>query len=235
MKKLRKFSLSPSTLNIYVNCPRCFWFHMVKGAEFKRPEGPTSTLPRGMDNLIKIYFDTYRAKCALPPEIEAEVTGQLIEESLIHRWRNWKTGLQFIDSDGSRLFGALDECLVCDGMYIPVDYKTRGYDLKEDSTSYYILQMSSYNFLLARNGYAVSEHAYLVFYIPSKVSDEGLVHFKIEVKKVETFPLDKVHRTFRQAVELLSLNEPPPKNNGCKFCNWAQKVAHSQESQLHLF
>jgi len=197
---------------------------MVKGEGFRRPESPTSTLPRGMDNLIKRYFDSYRRRNLLPPEISSIIKGRLVEEDAISKWRNWRTGLTFVDNDGSKLLGALDECVVVDGVYIPIDYKTRGYDLKEDSTSYYTFQMSCYNFLLNKNGYKVSDSAYLVFYIPLEFQDEGVVHFNIEVKRVKTFPLEKVYSVFRNALSILSQKNPPEAGKSCKFCSWAFRV-----------
>lgn len=231
---MRKFSLSPHTLNLYSDCPRCFWFHMIKGASFKRPSPPTSTLPSGMDNLIKKYFDHYRKKNSLPPEMAKITRGQLVEENLIKKWRWWKTGLEFIDKDGSRLSGALDECLITNDIYVPVDYKTRGFDLKEDSTSYYILQMSCYSFLLAKNKYKTSDYAYLVFYIPKEVEAQGVVNFNVIPIEIKTYPHDKVYKIFREAIELLSLKNPPPKDKDCKFCDWAQRVQAPDQGQKQL-
>jgi len=232
---VKEFFLSPYTLTIFLDCPRCFWFHVIKGQDYRRPEVPTSTLPRGMDSLIKKYFDQYRKNNLLPPEISGVVKGKLVDKEVIEKWRYWKTGLAFIDSDGSKLFGVLDECLVSNGVYTPVDYKTRGFSLKEDSTSYYTLQMSCYCFLLRKNGYRISNYAYLVFYIPQEFQDKGVVQFNIEVKRVETLPLEKVYSIFRDALDVLALNEPPPPDRECKFCSWALRVTKGGQTQLRLF
>lgn len=210
---------------------------MIKGTHFKRPSPPTSTLPSGMDNLIKHYFDHYRANKTLPPELIGKMQGELVEADLIKKWRFWKTGLEFVDKDGNRLFGALDECLMTDGAHVPVDYKTRGFDLKEDSTSYYVLQMSCYNFLLSKNKYKTFDYAYLVFYIPKEVKEEGGVDFKVEVKKIKTLAEDKVYGVFRGAIDVLALQSPPQKAKECKFCDWAFHVAQmgGSHNQLKLF
>jgi hypothetical protein len=231
----RKFFISPSTLNIFLDCPRCFWFHVVKGEGFRRPEQPSSTLPRKMDDLIKDYFDGYRKQNLLPPEVSGLLKGALVKQGLLDKWRSWKTGLRFVDSDGNELFGALDECLITDNVYIPVDYKTRGFELKEDSTSYYILQMSCYNFLLGKNSYPVSSYAYLLYYILADLGKAGLAKFKIELRRVETFPLDKVYRIFRDAIDVLSAAAPPQPHKECSFCNWAQRVTNLDKEQLKLF
>lgn len=232
---MRQFYISPHTLSLFNDCPRCFWFHMIKGDTFKRPEGPTSTLPRGMDGLIKRYFDEYREQKKLPPEIANVVKGELVDKETVTKWRYWKTGLQFLDADGQRLGGALDDCLVDSGLFIPIDYKTRGYDLKDNSTSYYVLQLSCYNFLLYKNGYNTTDYAYLVFYIPNEIKMKGLVQFNVEIKMVHTLSLAELYKTFRNALGILSLNDPPLSANECKFCNWAVRVCNHQHQQLKLF
>ncbi len=77
------FYLSPSKLNLFLECPKCFWLHMRKG--IKRPEQPSSTLPRGMDGLIKVYFDKYRKLDKLPPEIEGKVRERLLPDQAFCR------------------------------------------------------------------------------------------------------------------------------------------------------
>ncbi|MBU0694331.1 MAG: PD-(D/E)XK nuclease family protein [Candidatus Omnitrophica bacterium] len=231
---MKKFFLSSYTLGLFRECPRCFWFHMVRGYNFKRPQPPTSTLPSGMDNLIKKYFDRYRKENLLPPEISNTLKGRLVEEEIIQKWRNWKTGLEFVDNDGSKFIGALDDCLVFEEAYIPLDYKTRGHELKENSHTYYILQMSCYNFLLAKNGYKVSNLAYLIFYIPTGLESNGLVRFDVKIKKVETFSLEKTYGIFSDALSVLASGEPPSQSESCKFCDWAEKTCQKQ-TQLKLF
>lgn len=66
---MRHFGLSPSTLGLYKNCPRCFWLHINKG--HKRPNGIFPSLPGGMDLVIKKYFDKYGD--SLPLEIVGKV------------------------------------------------------------------------------------------------------------------------------------------------------------------
>ncbi|ODS30309.1 MAG: hypothetical protein SCARUB_04585 [Candidatus Scalindua rubra] len=85
--------LSPTTgLNLFRNCPRCFWLHYNK--QVRRPRGIFPSLPGGMDLVIKKYFDRYRGK--LPPEIEGKVEGCLMPGvELMNKWRNWRTGLEY--------------------------------------------------------------------------------------------------------------------------------------------
>lgn len=62
------FKLSPSSLNLFKECPRCFWLAQHK--VWKRPEGIFPSLPSGMDGVLKIHFDNFMARGVLPPEIQ---------------------------------------------------------------------------------------------------------------------------------------------------------------------
>jgi len=86
----------------------------------------------------------------------------------------------------AQLFGALDECFVDGNYYIPIDYKTRGYDLKEDSLSYYQTQFDCYTFLLEAEGYKHLSFGCLIYYIPTAVEENGKVQFKVKTHKLET-------------------------------------------------
>lgn len=214
----KPLQLSPSKLNLFLECPLCFWLSEVKGIH--RPEGIQSTLPRGMDILIKKYFDKYRAKNELPPELSGKVEGKpLTDLALLRKWRYWKTGLRYEDKTlNATLYGALDECFVKENCYIPVDYKTRGFDLKEDPAKYYQTQLDCYTFLLEINGFKHLSFGYLIFYIPKEIKKEGVVRFTIEPKKIKTNPKAGLE-VFKKAVKLL--RGPQPKSHSeCQFCAW---------------
>jgi len=161
-----KFRISPTTgLNLFKECPRCFWLHYNE--KVHRPRGIFPSLPGGMDLVIKDYFDKYRGE--MVPELEGQVEGQLMPNlDLLNKWRNWRMGLEYYDKERDAvLFGALDDCLVYKDQYIPLDYKTRGFPVKEgDSEKYYQTQLDTYSLLISENGYNVRDFAYLVYYYP---------------------------------------------------------------------
>jgi len=218
MKEIR---LSPSTLNLFSECPRCFWLHINE--RIYRPRGIFPSLPGGMDGVIKIYFDKYRKIDKLPPEIEGEVRGKLIKDlNLLNRWRNWRTGLEYKDEAlGATLFGALDDCLQENDKYMPLDYKTRGYPPREgDSEKYYGNQINSYALMLEANGYPVSDVGYLVYYFPKEVAENGKVLFNIKVVELKVDP-NKAKKVLTDAIKLLS-GPIPPHNSECEHCLWGR-------------
>ncbi len=214
--------LSPSTLGLFKECPRCFWLHIREN--HKRPQGPFSSLPSGMDSLIKSYFDKYRG--SLPPELMGKVRGQLFGDlKTLEKWRSWRNGLAIKDEKAKvELIGALDDCLVeeVDGelIFMPLDYKTRGFDLKDDSQDYYQHQLDLYTLMLERNGYKTAGIAYLIYYIPKKLKAGNLVEFEIVAHQMTT-NINNARLLIKQALDIL--NGPlPPHQADCDFCRWQQ-------------
>ncbi|MGB9612608.1 MAG: PD-(D/E)XK nuclease family protein [Candidatus Margulisiibacteriota bacterium] len=217
---MEKIRLSPTSgLALFLECPRCFWLRYNEGVH--RPEAVFPSLPGGMDRIIKSYFDSFRKIGKLPPELEEKVVGKLMpNQELLDEWRNWRKGLTYDDQPlGATLTGALDDCLVDENYYIPVDFKTRGSAPKEgDSEEYYQTQLDTYVFLLQKNGYQTKEFAYLVYYYPEGIVENHLIKFKVEVVRVET-DSQRCYRIFQDAVNCLK--GPIPKaHTDCNYCAW---------------
>lgn len=220
-----QIQLSPSSLNLFLECPRCFWLYKAKN--IRRPAGPFPSLPGGMDLLIKKHFDKYRALGKLPPEIEGKIEGQLLPDlKLIENWRDWRyTSLKYEDqSINAVLTGGLDDCLIQDDpsgsrAYIPIDFKTRGFARKEDTEKYFQNQMDCYTLLLEGRGFKHLSFSYLIFYIPKEVKESGVVQFDVEPVKVKTNP-QGAKALFESAVKLLR-GPIPLSGSGCQFCSWS--------------
>mgnify|MGYP002354820650 CR=1 FL=1 len=219
MKKIIR--LSPSSLNLFFECSRCFWLQMNENIH--RPRGIFPSLPGGMDLVIKDYFDKYREKNELPPELQGKIEGNLFyDHKLLDKWRNWRTGLEYTDENlGVTLFGALDDCLQINDKCAPLDYKTRGSAPKDgDSEKYYGNQLDCYSLLLQENGYPVGEFGYLVYYYPEYVEENGTVVFNVKPIKLKIDP-NRAKKTLRDAIKLLT--EPiPPQHTECEYCIWGR-------------
>src|SRR3989344_61368 len=209
--------LSPTSgLNLYRDCPRCFW--LAYNEKVHRPRGIFPSLPGGIDLVVKDYFDKYRG--FLPPELEGKIEGQLMPDTaLMNRWRNWRTGLVYKDDNlNAELFGALDDCLVYDGKYVPLDYKTRASAPKEgDSEKYYQTQLDSYSLLLKASGYEPADFAYLIYYFPVQVLKKNMIKFEIKPVKVAT-DTERVKELFENAVNFLK--QPLPAHHSGSACEY---------------
>src|SRR3989344_5655280 len=203
------YKLSPSSLGLMKDCPRCFW--LEKNDRWKRPEGIFPTLPSGMDRVLKKHFDNFRDIGKLPPELVKllECKGMELfgrdegEKELLEKWRNYRKGMQIKDGEGNVLMGALDNLLVLGNKLVVLDYKTRGYALKEDTHHHYQLQLDAYNYLLRELGFETEDFGFLLFYVPDSVLETGEVVFETKLIKMKTDP-ENAKKVFNEAIKLLN-------------------------------
>jgi len=211
--------LSPNSLNLFLECPRCFWLHFNKG--IKRPRGIFPSLPGGMDGVLKVYFDEYRGTDKLPPIIEGRMEGKLLNplpKSLFYK----------DDKSQAVLWGKLDDALdFGDGKYAPLDHKTRGYPPKEEIFPAYQLQMDVYDLLMEENQLPTRHLAYLVYYYPTPGQLHDNFPFEVVIKPVSTNP-KQAKKVFGDAVKLLRSKMPDPAKT-CEHCAWAEIIKQVSE------
>lgn len=216
------YIFSPSSLSLLKDCPRCFWLQFNKS--IKHPETIFPSLPSGMDKILKEHFDRFMKKGELPPELQ-QLNGEVklfdIEE-LLKVWRSNFKGIQWTDKQGNVFRGAVDNILQKGKKLIVLDYKTRGFPLKEDTHEHYQDQLDIYNFLLRKNGYDTEDYAYLLFYHPVSVHESGAVDFHADLVKM-SISVKNAERIFKEALKVLEDVMPQPSEE-CGFCAWAQNV-----------
>ena len=212
-----EFKLSPSSLNLMKECPRCFW--LTKHKVWKRPTGIFPSLPSGMDKILKIHFNKFKDEDKLPPEIceneHCEGMKLFDNPEKMKVWQSNFKGVSWTDKEGNELHGAVDNILVKGKKLIVLDYKTRGYPLKEDTAEHYRLQQNIYNFLLRKNGYETEDYFFLLFYIPKEVTPTGEVIFDTELVKMDV-DVKMVETTWKKALKLLNGDCP---KDGCEWCD----------------
>ncbi|MEK6873480.1 MAG: PD-(D/E)XK nuclease family protein [Nanoarchaeota archaeon] len=209
------FKLSPSALNLMKECPRCFWLTQHK--VWKRPSGVFPSLPSGMDAILKTHFNKFMDKKQLPPELcnngDCKNIKLFDNHELLAIWRSNFKGLTYKDKQGNILKGAVDNILMKGKKLIVLDYKTRGFPLKEDTHEHYQNQLDIYNFLLRKNGYTTEDYAFLLFYVPKEVLPKGEIIFDTTLKKMK-IDVKNAEIIFNKAIKLLNSNCPT------KFCEW---------------
>ncbi len=217
----KNFRLSPSALNLMKECPRCFWLTQHK--VWKRPAGIFPSLPSGMDRILKNHFNKFRDADQLPPELcdNSECEGTNLfgenesEKELLKKWQNNRKGISWQDNKGNELHGAVDNLLVKDGKIIVLDYKTRGYPLKDETADHYQTQLDIYNFLFRKNGYKTEDFAFLLFYVPKEVLPTGEVVFYTSLIKMKV-NIKNAEKVWERAIKLLEGDCP---KETCEWCN----------------
>lgn len=222
----KPIQLSPNSLNLFLECPRCFWLQKKQG--IKRPQPFPYALNIAVDILLKQEFDSYRAKNEVHPLLIANnIPAKLFSnQKLLNQWRSNFTGIRYYDSKlDATLFGAVDDILEFeDGRLAPLDYKSTGAKVP---TVYdrFQLQMDSYTYLLEKNGFQTPKKGYLAFYVVDKGNGFGdRLPFKKELYEIKTDPSD-IYKLFKEAVALLKRNIPPSHSQDCELGRWSKQVA----------
>lgn len=209
----KRVTLSPSTLNIFRDCPRCFWLHI--NCNIKRPRGAFPSIASGLDGVIKEYFDSYRKEEILPPLMKGKLEGKLISQLPAKLFFN-------DNSKNALLMGMLDECLILpDNIYAPLDYKTRR-SFPEGTHPAYQLQMDVYTLLLKKNNYKTNSLAYLLYFVPGCGKLHEGIPFGVKVIEVKT-SIERALNVFHEALDLLKMPMPDSSEN-CEYCNWIKEL-----------
>ncbi len=214
-----EYKLSPSTINLYVECPRCFWLKVNKG--IKRPSGPFPSLPSGVDDKIKNYFDNHRVSGSLPePLKDFEKDLDFFRDGeFLSKARNWRQGPKWI-TDEFILRGGVDDLLRHHGDIVVLDYKTRGYepDGEVGAPSYYERQVNLYNLMLHKNGYSHADFGLLLYFYPEGFEDGSTLDLHTEVREIDV-DLQKAEELVREAVATLK-GPIPEHSEKCDYKNW---------------
>lgn len=211
--------VSPSAIGMLLECPRCLWLYANEN--IKRPFGIFPSLPGGMDELFKNYFDGFRKIGKLPPEIDGKVDGVLFDDmDKLKPWREINFGrggfyAQFPDLN-MQVRGAIDELLINDrGEYVVFDFKTRGYPTKEDTHKHYQHQLDMYSLLFEKNDLKSANYGYLLFFWPTKYKVGG-AQFDTKLIKMHVSPKNGM-KILQQVYEIV--NSPKPKvHEECEYC-----------------
>ena len=215
--------VSPSGIGMLLECHRCLW--LFYNENIKRPFGIFPSLPGGMDGVFKVYFDSYRAKGELPPEIQGKVEGTLFPDvKKLTGWREFNFGRGGIRAEFPEfdmvLAGAIDELLISpDGKYVPFDFKTRGYPLKDDTHEHYRHQIDLYALLFQKNGMEPADYGYLLLFWPQSY-EIGMANFNTQVVRMDVSP-SRGHGVLEKAYKIIT-GPMPPAHEKCEYCNYRE-------------
>ena len=210
--------LSRSKLELFIECPRCFWLDVNKGT--KRPPSFPYTINSSIDALLKQEFDACRAK-GTPHELMKKFAVDAIPYQCkeIDQWRHNFTGVQSHHKPtGLLVFGAVDDVWVNPTKeLIVVDYKSTGANEYHIYDSYR-RQMEIYQWLLKQNGYALSDRGYFLFAKVNKGNgfEGGRLSFDLTIEPLEG-DSSWVEAALLRAKETLQ-GSIPESAEDCKFC-----------------
>ncbi len=230
------FKLSRSKIDLFLQCPRCFYLDRRMGVA--RPPGFPFALNSAVDTLLKQEFDIYRQRKTKHPLIEKYGIDAIpIPHKDLDRWRHNFTGVQYLHKPTNLLiFGAIDDLWQnSKDEYIVVDYKATAKDeaitsLDKEWHVGYKRQMEIYQWLLRNNGYSVSNTGYFV-YCNGKTDKEafdGKLDFDVTIIPYEG-DASWVEGTIFDIKQCLEGEMIPAASPDCDYCAYVNSVK-SKES-----
>jgi hypothetical protein len=225
------FSLSRSRLELFINCPRCFYIDRRLGTD--RPPGFPFTINSAIDTLLKKEFDIHRAKGNEHPLIKQyAVDAKPVAHEMLGSWRNNFVGIRHHHKPTNLIiYGAIDDLWInSDGEYIVVDYKATAVndeivELNKDHHESYKRQMEIYQWLLRRNDFRVSNTGYFVYAngrTDSKAFD-GKLEFDVTLI-AHTGDDYWVETSVINAKKCLDGDTIPDASPQCDYCAYAEAV-----------
>lgn len=225
-KSKEPFKLSRSKIDLFLNCPRCFYLDRRLGVG--QPPGFPFNLNSAVDALLKKEFDIHRAGGTPHPLMKTYgIDAVPFPHDELDKWRENFHGVQFLhEATNFLLTGAVDDVWVNPaGELIVVDYKSTSkkeeVTLDADWQIGYKRQMEFYQWLLRRNGFKVADTGYFVYC--NGDTDKAAFDAKLEFDiKVIPYTGDDswVEQAVQDAHACLESDKIPASGADCDFCNY---------------
>lgn len=227
-----KWRLSRSKIDLFTECPRCFYLDNKLGVA--RPRPPAFTLNIAVDSLLKKEFDVHRVGQTKHPLLEKYGVDALpFAHKDLDVWRENFKGISFFHkATGMTISGAIDDVWINkNGELIIVDYKatSKDEDIVELSDTrweeQYKRQMEIYQWLFRQNGFKVSDTGYFVYVNGKKDREafDGKLEFDVTLisHKGKT---DWIEKQLQKIKECLDSDKIPEPSDYCEFCDYRKKV-----------
>lgn len=224
------FRISRSKVDLFVECPRCFYLNLRLGVA--RPSMPGFTLNIAVDYLLKKEFDTYRTEKRPHPLMEDHgIKAIPFQHNDLEKWRTNFKGVERRHTETRlTLFGAVDDIWVnSNNELIVVDYKATSkksaINLDEGWGPQYKRQLEFYQWLLRGNDLTVSDVGYFVY--ANGIKDRDALNNKLEfdIEVIAHEGSDAwIEDTIRALHTCLSAEAIPQTGNRCEYCPYREKA-----------
>lgn len=227
----KPFKLSRSKIDLFLDCPRCFYLDRRFG--LGRPPGFPFTLNSAVDTLLKQEFDIYRTNGNPHPLIKQYgIDAKPVSHTNLDKWRHNFTGVQCSYKPTNFIItGAIDDLWQnSKSEYIVVDYKATATNgkittLNKRHHEGYKRQMEIYQWLLRQNGLCVSDTGYFVYCNgqKDKAAFDGKLDFEVTLIAY-TGNDGWVEAAIKDAHACLCSDGPHPASEDCDYCSYLSAV-----------
>ena len=231
----KAFRLSRSKIDLFLNCPRCFYLDRKLGVA--QPPGYPFSLNSAVDTLLKKEFDIHRAKGTRHPFMEERGIEALpYAHEKLDEWRDSLRRGITAPLEGTNLLitGGVDDVWRHEnGDLHIVDYKATSKDgevsLDAPWQIGYKRQMEIYQWLFRQNNFNVSNTGYFVYCNGDTSKDAFGATLSFAIKIIPYEGNDAwVKGVIMQAYQCLNEAKPPQANADCDYCSY-RKAAQEVE------
>jgi len=225
------FKLSRSKIDLFLNCPRCFYIDRRLG--LAPPPGYPFNLNSAVDELLKRDFDRYREKKIAHPLMEEfGVDAVPFQHDDLEDWRNsLSKGIQFHHKETDLLItGGVDDVWENKkGELLIVDYKatSKNGDVSLDAPWQiaYKRQMEIYQWLFEKNGFTVNPTGYFVYCNGKRGTPRFNNRLEFEVRILPyTGTTSWVEQAIMDIYNCLNSQGVPKRADGCDFCLYTREL-----------
>ena len=225
------FRLSRSRIDLFMNCPRCFYIDRRLGLD--RPPGFPFTLNSAVDKLLKKEFDTYRVKQTSHPLMKAYgIDAVPLLHEKMDEWRDARRrGVAHLHpTTNFMITGGVDDVWVKpSGELLVVDYKATSKEeevnLDADWQISYKRQMEVYQWLFRRNGFRVSNTGYFVYCNGDSDREDFDAKLEFDIKVISYDGNDDwVESAILDIHKCLTSNHVPAAGADCDYCLYAKSL-----------
>lgn len=225
------FRLSRSKIDLFINCPRCFYFDRRLGVA--QPPGFPFSLNSAVDKLLKKEFDIYRADGTAHPLMKTYGVDAIpYQDKNMDKWRDaLRGGIEYLHKKTNlNITGGIDDIWVNPQQeLIIVDYKATSkvgeVSLDADWQIGYKRQMEIYQWLFRKNNYKVSSTGYFVYCNgdADREAFDGKLEFNIKLipyKGDDSWIEEKILDIY----QCLNSNKLPESGVDCDYCKYREAI-----------
>jgi len=224
------FRISRTKINLFVECPRCFYLDVKLGV--KRPSIPAFTLNSAVDALLKKEFDLLRKKGQTHKLMKQyNIDAVPYNHPEIDVWRNNFIGKEYYHEETNFiLFGAIDDIWInSKNELIIVDYKStsteKGIDMNDHWKKVFKRQLEIYQWIYKMSGFKIHDTAYIVYANAGKNKPifDGMLEFEMTIHphKGDISWIEPTIFDIKKTLDLRILPDPSP---SCEHCRYVIKA-----------
>lgn len=226
----KPFEISRSKIDLFLECPRCFYLDRRLG--LGRPSGPGFALNSAVDQLLKNEFDLLRENGEAHELMKQYHLDAIpFKHPKLDEWRNNFVGQRHLHQETNLLiFGAVDDIWInSQKELLIVDYKSTStsseISLDDEYKQGYKKQMEVYQWLFRQEGFTVNSTGYFVYANASKNRPKFDAKLEFELQIIAHEGDDSwVEPTIYKIKECLDSDQIPDPGENCEYCQYRKLI-----------